>query len=112
MAQWRDTYCPRRKAVEHKLNMIDLLFVCYDIKHQIDALPDEFRYSRLVDNYITDLKMSDRIKAIIINIELMIQKEGSDNGTDLDTETESGAVTPNADLVAEKKGSTKPRKGR
>ncbi len=111
MAQWRGTYCPRRKAVEHKLNMIDLLFVCYDIKHQIDALPDEFRHSQLVDNFLTDLKMSERIKTIIMNIESMIQEKGEENGTDLDTETTRGAITPHADLVAEKKGATKPRKG-
>ena len=38
-------------------------------------------------------------------------QKGDYNGKNLDTETTRGAVTPHADLVAEKKGATKPHKG-
>ena len=47
--------------------MNEELMIAYDLKHQIECLPQEYKSSSVIDNVTTDHTMLERI-AIIIHV--------------------------------------------
>jgi len=49
--------------------MDDVLITAYDLKHQIENMPQSMRDSRIVDQGDTEISLEDRIKVIIKYLE-------------------------------------------
>ena len=45
--------------------MDEVLTIAYDLKHQVECLPDALSHCSKVDKYNTDLTMLERIETII-----------------------------------------------
>tara|TARA_Y100001937_G_scaffold113337_1_gene161896 strand:- start:336 stop:500 length:165 start_codon:yes stop_codon:yes gene_type:complete len=49
--------------------MNEVLTIAYDLKHQVECLPDALSHCSKVDKYNTDLTMLERIETIIKALE-------------------------------------------
>ncbi len=45
--------------------MDEALVVAYDLKHQVDILPDAIKHHKGVDNTDTDMTLEDRVQYLI-----------------------------------------------
>jgi hypothetical protein len=46
-----------------------LLTIAYDLKHQVECLPDVFKHEKCVDHFDTDMSMINRVNEIVNELE-------------------------------------------
>ena len=49
--------------------MNEELMIAYDLKHQIECLPQEYKSSSVIDNVTTEHTMLERIAMMSVNLE-------------------------------------------
>tara|TARA_R100000697_G_scaffold60500_1_gene73494 strand:- start:2118 stop:2282 length:165 start_codon:yes stop_codon:yes gene_type:complete len=49
--------------------MDELLTTAYDLKHQVETLPDVFKHEKCVDRFDTGMSMINRVDEIIRELE-------------------------------------------
>lgn len=49
--------------------MDELLTIAYDLKHQVETLPDVFKHEKCVDRFDTGVSMINRVDEIVRELE-------------------------------------------
>ena len=57
--------------------MDEALCIAYDLRHQVDILPDAFKHQKAVDHSATDMTLAERVQYLITELEARTRPEPS-----------------------------------